>query len=198
MLSQPDSTLLSTDCFSVLQIRLVAVIERLLLIRNQCKTPAHAAPFCSPSTDRGGTFSLTGLTLALCGCISLRGGSNPYSCHIDSHVFAGQQQMYKLLFFHCSDVQECTKRLITCDSLPGITFMSIGGPQRITFPQQSVKQASAQEVLLFVVKFRFVVKWRCHGIEGTESLSTLHTIIIYSFLRQPSDLYAFTHQGCIS
>lgn len=53
--------------FSVLQIRLVAVIERLLLIRNQCKTPAHAAACSLPSADRGGTFSLTGLTLALCG-----------------------------------------------------------------------------------------------------------------------------------
>lgn len=96
-LSQPDSTLLSTDCFSVLQIRFVAVIERLLLIRNQCKTPTHEAAFSSPSADRGGTFSLTSLTLALCGCISLRGGSNPYSCHIDSQVFSGLQQIYEPL-----------------------------------------------------------------------------------------------------
>lgn len=79
--------------FSVLQIRLVAVIERLLLIHNQCKTPAHAAACSLPSADRGGTFSLTGLTLALCGCISLWGGTNPYSCHIYSQVLAG------LLFF---------------------------------------------------------------------------------------------------
>lgn len=173
--------------FSVLQIRLVAVIERLLLIRNQCKTPAHAAACSLPSADRGGTFLLTGLTLALCGCISLRGGTNPYSCHIYSQVLAG------LLFFSAAVCRNARKRLITCDSLCGITFMSIGSPQRIIFPWRSITQRSAQQVLLFAVRFGFAVKWGCHRIGGTESLSTLHRIIIYSFPRQPTCRFIYIH-----
>lgn len=52
--------------------------------------------------------------------------------------------VWAIVFLRCT-VQECTHPLVTFDRLCGITCMSIGSPQRIIFPWQSIKKASLAE-----------------------------------------------------
>lgn len=177
--------------FSFLQMCLVAVIERLLLIRNQCKTTPPRPPPSRPDRPTAAPrFSLTGLTLALCGCISLRGGGNPYSCHICSRV--GWAAVFSPL--QRAGMHETPHHL----RQPRWPYFYVNWSPAENHISPTSRQTGVCTAgsLLFEVRIRFAVKRRCHGIGGRVSLSAFCTQLL--FIRSSGSLrifYVFAHHG---
>lgn len=119
----------------------------------------HAAALSVLSVDHCGTFELTDLTLPLRGeQVTLWWQQSLFLSHLLPSVHCAAPDVRAIGFLCCTllskstglhSTQECSHSLITFDRLCGITFMSIGSPQRIIFYWQSIKKASLPECNIY-------------------------------------------------